>query len=127
MIQSACRLDVRTIVCVLGDVVRVASSMLQPRAQLAVENLFLRKELALHVERKIRPRRADNATRLTLVGLSRCVAWRQLLLVVKPDTLVRWHRKGFGLFWRWTSRPQGRPRIPADLRQLICALGRRAL
>src|SRR5262245_879978 len=119
MIQSACRLAVRTIVFVLGDVVRFASWMLQPRAQLVAENLFLRKQLALYVERKIRPRRADHATRLTLVGLSRLIAWRQLLLVVKPDTLVRWHRKGFGLFWRWKSRARGRPRIPADLRQLI--------
>jgi putative transposase len=56
---------------------------------------------------------------LTLVGLSRLIAWRQLLLVVKPDTLVRWHREGFGLFWQWKSRPRGRPRIPAHLRQLI--------
>src|SRR5215470_3385445 len=96
MIPSACRLDVRTIVCVLGDVVRFASSMLQPRAHLSAENLFLRKQLALYGERKIRPRRADNATRLTLVGLSRLIAWRQLLVLVKPDTLVRWHREGFG-------------------------------
>jgi len=58
MIQSACRLDVRTIVCVLGDVVRFASSMVQPRAQLVAENLFLRKQLALYVERKIQPRRS---------------------------------------------------------------------
>ena len=60
MIQSACRLDVRTIARVLGDVVPFASSMLQPRAQLVAENLFLRKQLALYVERKIQPRRADN-------------------------------------------------------------------
>jgi hypothetical protein len=42
-----------------------------------------------------------------------------VLTVVKPDTLVRWHRKGFQLFWRWKSRPRGRPRVPADLRRLI--------
>jgi hypothetical protein len=52
MIHSACRLDLRTIVCVLGDVVRFASSMMQPRAQLVAENLFLRKQLALYVERR---------------------------------------------------------------------------
>jgi putative transposase len=38
---------------------------------------------------------------------------------VKPDTLIRWHRKGFRLFWRWKSKPTGRPRLPKDLRQLI--------
>jgi putative transposase len=38
---------------------------------------------------------------------------------VKPDTLTRWHRKGFRLFWRWKSRPMGRPCLPKDLRHLI--------
>jgi putative transposase len=41
------------------------------------------------------------------------------LTVVKPETLIRWHRKGFRLFWRWKSMPPGRPRLPADLRALI--------
>jgi len=39
--------------------------------------------------------------------------------VVKPDTLIRWHRKGFRLFWRWKSRPKGRPPVPEDLQKLI--------
>src|SRR6267378_1892071 len=51
--------------------------------------------------------------------LSRLVAWRQLLTVVKPETLIRWHRKGFRLFWRLKSKPPGRPRVLAELRQLI--------
>jgi transposase len=38
---------------------------------------------------------------------------------VKPDTLIRWHRKGLPLFWHWKSKPSGRPRFPRDLRQLI--------
>jgi putative transposase len=41
------------------------------------------------------------------------------LVVVKPDTLIGWHRKGFRLFWRWKSKPTGRPRLPKDLRELI--------
>jgi putative transposase len=69
--------------------------------------------------RQVKPRRADNATRITLVVLSRLVAGRRLLIVVKPDTLIRWHRKGFQLLWRWKSRPRGRPRLPADLQRLI--------
>src|SRR5262249_47313005 len=56
----------------------------------------LRKQLALCVERQGRPRRADDAIRLALVGLSRLIEWRHLLIVVKPETLIRWHRKGFG-------------------------------
>jgi hypothetical protein len=71
MAQSRSRLEVRTIVRVLRDILRFASAMLRPRARLAAENLFLRKQLALYIERQVRPRRADDATRLTLVGLSR--------------------------------------------------------
>ena len=46
-------------------------------------------------------------------------SWRNALANVKPDTFLRWHRKGFRLLWRWKSRPVGRPRIPKDLRRLI--------
>ena len=83
------------------------------------ENLFLRKQLALFVERKAKPQRANDATRLTLVLLSRLFAWRDALVNVRPETLLRWHRKGFRLLWRWKSRPRGRPRLPANLRKLI--------
>ena len=40
-------------------------------------------------------------------------------MIVKPATLLGWHRRGFRLFWRWKSRPTGRPRLPRDLRHLI--------
>jgi transposase InsO family protein len=53
-----------------------------------------------------------------LIWLAQCFNWRQALVVVQPATLIRWHRQGFRLFWRWTSRP-GRPPIPADLQALI--------
>ena len=107
---------------VAGDVLRFMSSALRPRAQLAAENLFLRKQLALYLEREVKPRRADDATRIALVALSRLIDWRRLLTIVKPETLIRWHRKGFRLFWRWKSMPRGRPRLPADLRQLIAKM-----
>jgi putative transposase len=81
------------------------------RAQLAAENLFLRQQLALYQERRAKPRRTDDATGIVLAGLSRFLEWRQLLVIVKPETLIRWHRKGFRLFWRWKSRTPGRPRI----------------
>jgi putative transposase len=45
--------------------------------------------------------------------------WRELLTIVQPDTLVRWHRNVYRLFWRIKSKPRGRPRIPPDLQQLI--------
>jgi len=86
---------VRTILRLVGDAVRFVSEAAQSHAQLVAENLFLRKQLALCMERQVKPRRADNATRLTLVALSYLIEWRRVLTVVKPDTLIRWHRKGF--------------------------------
>src|SRR5262245_40537601 len=77
------------------------------------------KQLALYLERHVKPRRANNSTRLMLVVLSGFIDWRQCLTIVQPDTLVRWHRDAFRLFWRRKSRPRGRPRIPRDLQRLI--------
>jgi putative transposase len=92
---------------------------LMPTTSIAAENLFLRKQLGLFSERKVKPRRATDSIRFTLARLSRCFDWRDALIIVKPDTLIRWHRKGFRLFWKWKSRPRGRPPIPAQLRKLI--------
>jgi hypothetical protein len=47
------------------------------------------------------------------------IDWRGLLTVVTPKTFIGWHRKGFRLFWRWKSRPRGRPRVPTELQRLI--------
>src|SRR4051812_11581685 len=124
----------RTILAVTRDLASLARSVMRSRAQLAAENLFLRKQLALFQERRAKPGRADDATRFVLAGLSRLLAWRQLLIIVKLETLIRWHRQGFRLFWRWKSRAPGRPRIPADVQRLIariatsnCTWGRNAL
>ena len=59
------------------------------------ESLFLRKQLALFQERKTKPRRADDSTRWLMGFVSRWFDWRHALVVVKPETLIRWHRKGF--------------------------------
>jgi putative transposase len=64
------------------------------RAQLSAENLFLRKQLALYQERQMKPRRPDPAKRVALALLSRLLDLRSMLTVVKPDTLIRWHRPG---------------------------------
>jgi putative transposase len=119
MSRSRFRAAARTILRVLRDVPRLASMAMWSHAQLAAENLFLRKQLALYVERQVKPRRADDATRIVLVALSRLIDWRGALTVVKPDTLIRWHRRAFRLFWRSKSRPRGRPRLPADVQGLI--------
>jgi len=110
---------IRILWAIALDMLRLISSVARPHSQLAAENLFLRKQLAFYVERQVKPRRADDATRITLVALSSLIEWRRILMIVKPDTLIGWHRKGFRLFWRRKSKPRGRPRLLSDLRQLI--------
>ena len=78
-----------------------------------------RKQLVLYLERNVKPRRAQRATKLSLVLLSTLFAWRDALSVVKPETLIRWHQKGFRLSWKWKSKPRGRPRVPVELQKLI--------
>jgi putative transposase len=109
----------RTAFGVFLDALTFLRLCLRPTASVAAENLFLRKQLALFVERKVKPRRASDSIRFTLARLSRWFDWSDALINFKPDTLVRWHRKGFRLFWKWKSRPRGRPRIPNQLRLLI--------
>jgi putative transposase len=113
-----------TISRVLFDLVELFRLTTKSRSALVAENLFLRKQLALFQERKTKPRRADDSTRWLMSFVSRWFDWRNALVVVKPDTLIRWHRKGFRLFWRWESRPKGRPRLPKDLQALIRQMAR---
>jgi hypothetical protein len=94
---------VRILLRVMADAIEWLASGLRSRRRLATENLFLRKQLALCVEHQVKPRRADDATRIVLVVASRLIAWRHSLTVVKPDTLIRWHHHGLRLFWRWTQ------------------------
>jgi putative transposase len=100
----------------LGRFIRTS---LRARTALAAETLCLRKQLALSQKRDITPRRASEATRVTLVLLARCFPWKPVLRIVQPATLIRGLRKGFKLFWWWRSTARGRPRVPADLRTLI--------
>ena len=110
---------VRTVYSVLVDAMIFLYLRLRSPSALAAENLFLRKQLAMYIERKQKPRRATDSARFTLAQLTRFFDWRSALSVVKPDTLIGWHRKGLRLFWKWKSRPSGRPKIPVDLRNLI--------
>jgi len=107
------------ILALILDALTFLKLCFRSRASLAAENLFLRKQLAVYLERQVKPWRAVDATRLSLVFLSRLFEWRPALTIVKPGTLIGWHRKSFRLFWRWKSKPRGRPRLPLDLRNLI--------
>jgi putative transposase len=101
---------VQALLQVARDLGALIASTMRSRSQLAAENLFLRKQLALYLERQVKARRADDATRITLVALSPLVDWRHLLTVVKPETLIRWHRKDFGCGGAGSrGRPAGHP------------------
>src|SRR5579862_3309059 len=95
----------------IGDGLRWLRLALRSKSAVEAENLFLRRQLALYVERGVKPRRIDSVTRIALTILSRFFQWRDALVVVRPETLLRWHRHGWKLFWRLKSRP-GRASIP---------------
>jgi len=102
----------------LADLLGLVTLSIRPRLSIEAENVFLRRQLALYKERGIKPGRIDTATRMSLVLLSKLFDWRCALIIVRPETLTRWHRAGWRLLWRWKSRP-GRPPISLQLRQLI--------
>ena len=87
------------------DSIRFLGRLLQSRSALAAENLFLRKQLALYQEREVRPRRATDATRLTMVLAARLFDWKEALISVRPKTFTGWHHRGFKLLWRWNPDP----------------------
>src|ERR1039457_5463655 len=102
----------------LIDLIALTALAFRQRRATAAEILVLRRQIALYKERGIKPRRIDPATRISLALLSRFFNWRDALAVVRPETMIRWHRAGWKLFWRLKSRP-GRPPIPPEIQALI--------
>ena len=95
--------------------------LFRSRASLEAENLALRQQII--VLRRTAPKRLhfNVLDRLIFVGLYRLFPdLRDALAVVRPETVIRWHRAGFRAYWRWRSRPRrGRPTVPPEVRQLI--------
>ena len=108
---------------VVGEVTRFVRTALRSQTSLVAENLFLRKQLAFYQEHKLRPQPLTGVARFALVLWSRMFDWKSALVVVKPNTLIGWHRKGFQLFWRWKARP-GRPSLPLEIRELIVRMAK---
>jgi len=109
---------VRIVLRLLTDLIALAAFTFRQRRAVAAEILVLRRQIALYRERGIKPRRIDAVTRISLGLLSRFFNWRGALVVVRPETMIRWHRAGWRLFWRLKSRP-GRPPIPLQIQALI--------
>jgi putative transposase len=96
------------------------------RGDLVAENLLLRHQLAVltrPTRRRPRPRTWDKLFWI-VVRMLRC-DWRRHLVLVRPETVGRWHRRSWRLFWRWKSdaRP-GRPRLSAEVQALIARIAR---
>jgi hypothetical protein len=96
----------------------VLSANFQSRVALHLENLALRRRLGVMQPSVKRPR-LTSPDRLLWVCLCEIwTDWRSALVIVKPQTVIAWHRKGFRLFWTWKIR-RGRPVVPKEVRQLI--------
>jgi hypothetical protein len=102
----------------LGPFLTLLTSPFRSKSELAVENAALRHQVAV-LRRKVRGRiHLTNADRLFFVQLYRW--FPSILKVIRPETIVRWHRAGFRCYWRWKSRScGGRPPVDGDLRALI--------
>jgi len=106
----------------LVSLLAVLRDSLRTRVALQAEVLALRHQLLVLQRKKQKQRlRLSVADRLLWVWLCRVWAdWRSALRIVKPETVIAWHRKGFRLYWSWKSRArQGRPSVSVDLRELI--------
>ena len=92
------------------------------RVSLQLEILALRHQLGVLQRTKRRRIRLKATDRLLWVALHRLWReWRKALVLVKPDTVIAWYRKGFRLYWRWKSRRRrsGRPATSEEIRKLI--------
>ena len=100
--------------------------LLKSRCRLEAENVFLRHQLNVALRRALSLFRLRGSDRALLIWLTRL--WPGLLgmaQVVKPETILRWHRAGFKGFWRWKSRSRaGRPKIDRGLRDLMQRMSR---
>jgi putative transposase len=99
---------------VLVSLLQTLRTWARSRAALQLEVLALRHQL--HVLQRSRPRRLQlaQADRWLWVVLSRALTgWRTALVIVKPETVIAWHRRGFRLWWAWRSRRTARALLDA--------------
>jgi hypothetical protein len=84
--------------------VNAIADLSRSKRELITENMFLRQQLIV-LEREVnRPKLTQCERQILVLLASRIQAWREALIVVKPDTLIGWHRQGFNLYWRKKSQ-----------------------
>ena len=107
---------------VLKSIFAGLASTVRTRASLQMEILALRHQLVVLQRTNKKRLRLRTSDRILWIVLSRFwPQWRECLMLVKPDTVFSWHRKGFRLFWKWKSRrgKTGRPGVSREIRDLI--------
>jgi len=87
----------------------LATDLVRPRQELLLENAFLRQQIIVLGRMAMRPAFAPPDRELLVLLASRLHTWASALLIVQPETLLRWHRQGFRLFWRRKSAPRTQP------------------
>ena len=109
----------------LRAIVAVFRAIFTTKADLMVENLALRQQLNV-LRRKVGRPRLRKLDRVFWLWLARSwKGWRGSLIVVTPETVVRWHRQGFKYYWTWKSRHKGgRPAVAREDRDLIRRMSR---
>src|SRR5882724_6611116 len=111
---------------VLSTLYHLLRGLLVPRLVLVTENLALRHQLLVLHRSTNRPR-LRSRDRLFWIALSQLWQnWRSILVIVKPETVIKWHRQGFKCYWRWKSKTGrvGRPKIDQEIRDLIRRMSR---
>jgi putative transposase len=110
----------RTLFILLISVLRSVRALFRSREVQAIVELTLRQQLAIYAQQQRRPRLSP-LDRAFWIALSRVwPRWKEHLVVVRPETVVRWHRNGFRRYWRSISSPgPGRPPISAETKVLI--------
>ena len=105
---------------------RTFISALRSHRALALENLALRHQLEVLKRNAKKPRLTNRDRALWIFLLRYWADWRESLTLVQPETVIRWHRRGFRLYWKWKSRPRwpGRRRVPTEVRDLIRQMSR---
>ena len=95
----------------------VIASLFKSRAQLEAENLVLRQQIGVLRRRMPKRPALTNVDRLVFVWLYRWFpATVGALAIIRPETVIRWHRGGFRAYWRWRSRNRvGRPKVSAEV------------
>ncbi len=94
--------------------------VLNDRNNIILENLVLRQQLAVQKQNIKRPRLRNRDLFFWILLSQIWTDWKSTLLIVKPETVVKWHRQGFKLFWRWKSKSKpGRPKVSKEIRNLI--------